>query len=150
MKETEGSMITDWLEQNPNSYIDAIVNQHAFIIYLEALKARRTEDNYNYSDEDFEKHIEYIRTCFKNDLSVYKCLEFMYYDTNEAKSGVEYPFRIKRKDDNTEFFHLGNGRYRTRWGCENGSMSSHDFGSFNEDNFQFCYLINTNDSRTKR
>ena len=79
---TEGNMITDWLEQNPNSYIDALVNKQAFDLYLEALKARRTEDNYNYTDDDFEQYNEYIRKCFKNDLSVYKCLEFMWDEIN--------------------------------------------------------------------
>lgn len=79
---TEGNMITDWLEQNPNSYIDALVNKQAFDLYLEALKVRRTEDNYNYTDDDFEQYNEYIRKCFKNGLSVYKCLEFMWDEIN--------------------------------------------------------------------
>ena len=48
--------------------------------YLTKLKARRTEDNYKYSDEDFEKRIKYIKRCFESDLSVYKCLEFMHFE----------------------------------------------------------------------
>lgn len=48
--------------------------------YIEKLKKRRTEDNYNYSDEDFEKYREYIKDCFE---SIYKCLEFMYFAKKE-------------------------------------------------------------------
>ena len=47
--------------------------------YTEKLKQRRTEDNYKYSDEDFEKYKDYIKDCFESNLSVYKCLEFMYF-----------------------------------------------------------------------
>lgn len=47
--------------------------------YLIRLKQRRTEDSYEYTDEDFEKHIDYIQNCYKTDLSVYKCLEFMWF-----------------------------------------------------------------------
>jgi hypothetical protein len=49
--------------------------------YLKRLKERRTEDGYRYTDEDFEKHIDYIKDCYKTNLSVYKCLEFMYFET---------------------------------------------------------------------
>lgn len=49
--------------------------------YLKKLKGRRTEDGYDYTDEDFENNIDYIKDCWKNDLSVYKCLEFMYFQT---------------------------------------------------------------------
>ena len=79
---TEGNMITDWLDQNPNSYIDALVNKQAFGLYLEDLKTRRTEGNYDYSDNDFENYNKYIRKCFNDDLSVYKCLEFMWDEIN--------------------------------------------------------------------
>ena len=47
--------------------------------YLQRLKERRTEDDYKYTDEDFEKYKEYISDCCKNGMSVYKCLEFMYF-----------------------------------------------------------------------
>jgi hypothetical protein len=49
--------------------------------YLKRLKARRTEDGYKYTDEDFEKYIDYIKDCCKTNLSLYKCLEFMYFET---------------------------------------------------------------------
>lgn len=55
--------------------------KETFESYLERLKARRTEDSYIYTDEDFEKHKDYIRDCWLTNLSVYKCLEFMYLET---------------------------------------------------------------------
>jgi len=51
--------------------------------YLELLKQKRTEDDYSYTDEDFEKYKEYIRDCWLTNLSVYKCLEFMYFEEND-------------------------------------------------------------------
>ncbi len=51
--------------------------------YLIRLKKLRTEDNYKYTDEDFEKHSDYIKQCWLTNLSVYKCLEFMYFEENE-------------------------------------------------------------------
>ena len=53
--------------------------QETFEDYLQRLKERRTEDDYKYTDEDFEKYKEYISDCCKNGMSVYKCLEFMYF-----------------------------------------------------------------------
>jgi hypothetical protein len=55
--------------------------EEQFEDYLKRLKARRTEDSYRYTDEDFENHIDYIKDCCKTNLSVYKCLEFMYFET---------------------------------------------------------------------
>ena len=55
--------------------------EEQFEDYLKRLKARRTEDGYKYTDEDFEKYIDYIKDCFRTSLSVYKCLEFMYFET---------------------------------------------------------------------
>lgn len=52
----------------------------SFENYLESLKTRRDEDQYQYTDGDFEKHINYIKECWKNNLSVYKCLEFMWFE----------------------------------------------------------------------
>jgi hypothetical protein len=49
--------------------------------YLQRLKDRRTEDNYKYTDEDFEEYRDYIVGCWINDLSVYRCLEFFYFET---------------------------------------------------------------------
>ena len=46
--------------------------------YLKRLKDRRNQDGYEYTNEDFENQIDYIKNCWENDLSVYKCLEFMY------------------------------------------------------------------------
>jgi hypothetical protein len=54
--------------------------KETFEIYLERLKARRTENSYSYTDEDFEKYENYIRDCWLTNLSVYKCLEFMYFE----------------------------------------------------------------------
>ena len=53
--------------------------KETFEQYLQRLKDRRTEDDYKYTDEDFTKYEEYIRDCCKNGMSVYKCLEFMYF-----------------------------------------------------------------------
>ena len=55
--------------------------KETFKSYIERLKERRTEDGYRYTDEDFEKYKEYIRDCWLTNLSVYKCLEFMYFET---------------------------------------------------------------------
>lgn len=57
------------------------IEKETFENYLERLKQRRTEDEYNYTDEDFEKYKDYIRDCWLTNLSVYKCLEFMYFET---------------------------------------------------------------------
>jgi hypothetical protein len=54
--------------------------EEEFEEYLKRLKERRTEDVYKYTDEDFEKYIDYIKDCFRKNLSVYKCLEFMYFE----------------------------------------------------------------------
>jgi hypothetical protein len=54
-----------------------------FEYYLELLKQKRTEDNYSYTDEHFEKHKDYIIGCWVANLSVYKCLEFMYFEEND-------------------------------------------------------------------
>jgi hypothetical protein len=53
--------------------------KETFEQYLQRLKDRRTEDDYKYTDEDFEKHKDYISDCCKNGMSVYKCLELMYF-----------------------------------------------------------------------
>lgn len=60
----------------------------SFEDYLEELKKRRTEDNYKYTDEDFNKYIEYIERCWKTNLSVYKCLEFLYFEENGFKKSM--------------------------------------------------------------
>lgn len=53
--------------------------KETFEDYLQRLKDRRTEDNYKYTDEDFKNYIHYIFNCYETNLSVYKCLEFMYF-----------------------------------------------------------------------
>jgi hypothetical protein len=53
--------------------------KETFEDYLQRLKDRRTEDDYKYTDEDFEKYNDYIKDCYKSGMSVYKCLEFMYF-----------------------------------------------------------------------
>lgn len=59
--------------------------KETFEDYLQRLKDRRTEDDYEYTDEDFKKHIHYIFDCYEKDLSVYKCLEFMYFVEREIQ-----------------------------------------------------------------
>jgi hypothetical protein len=53
--------------------------KETFEQYLQRLKDRRTEDEYRYTDEDFKKHIYYIFDCYEKGMSVYKCLELMYF-----------------------------------------------------------------------
>jgi hypothetical protein len=53
--------------------------KETFEDYLQRLKDRRTEDDYKYTDEDFEKYKDYISDCCKNGMSVYKCLELVYF-----------------------------------------------------------------------
>lgn len=53
--------------------------KETFEEYLQRLKDRRTEDDYKYTDEDFKNYIHYIFNCYETNLSVYKCLEFMYF-----------------------------------------------------------------------
>jgi hypothetical protein len=55
--------------------------KETFESYMQRLKDRRTEDDYKYTDEDFEQYKQYIRDCWLTNLSVYKCLEFMYFET---------------------------------------------------------------------
>ena len=50
--------------------------------YLEAVKQRRDEDNYDYTDEDLEKYKYYFEDCWKSNLSVYKSLEFLWFEIN--------------------------------------------------------------------
>ena len=59
--------------------------KETFEDYLQRLKDRRTEDNYKYTDEDFKNYIHYIFNCYETNLSVYKCLEFMYFAEREIQ-----------------------------------------------------------------
>lgn len=71
--------------------------------YTERLKERRTEDNYKYSDEDFEKYKEYVEDCHTQNLSVYKCLEFMYFAEKEIK--VEDVFNDEKREGAKRVIH---------------------------------------------
>lgn len=58
--------------------------------YKLRLKERRDKDGYTrQTDNELELHSKYIEDCFNSELSVYKCLEFMYFQNN-------YNERIKR------------------------------------------------------
>lgn len=77
-----------------------ISRPETFEDYLQRLKDRRTEDNYKYTDEDFKNHIYYIFDCYEKDLSVYKCLEFMYFAEKEPiqELGIlEVPMPISKE-----------------------------------------------------
>lgn len=63
--------------------------KETFEDYLQRLKDRRTEDNYKYTDEDFEKYKDYIKDCYQINLSVYKCLEFIWFQTEEAEDNFK-------------------------------------------------------------
>ena len=69
--------------------------------YLQRLKDRRTEDDYKYTDEDFKNYIHYIFDCYEKDMSVYKCLEFMYFAEREIKA--EDVFNDQKKESLKEF-----------------------------------------------
>jgi hypothetical protein len=57
--------------------------------YLSRLKERRDLDGYKYTNEDFETYKDYINNCCKTGLSVYKCLEFMWFATEEAENNFK-------------------------------------------------------------
>ena len=50
--------------------------------YLEAVKQRRDEDGYGYTDADLEKYKYYFIDCYKSNLSIYKSLEFLWFEIN--------------------------------------------------------------------
>ena len=62
-----------------------MTKKETFEEYLQRLKDRRTEDNYKYTDEDFENYIHHIFDCYEKNISVYKCLEFMYFIEREIQ-----------------------------------------------------------------
>ena len=63
--------------------------EESFEDYLIRLKDRRDEDGYKYTDEDFKLYKDYIQNCCKTGLSVYKCLEFMWFATEEAENNFK-------------------------------------------------------------
>lgn len=75
--------------------------KETFEQYLQRLKDRRTEDDYQYTDKDFESVYDYIRNCYNTNLSAYKCLEFMYYAQKEIK--LEDVFNDEKKEKLKEF-----------------------------------------------
>lgn len=50
--------------------------------YFSAVKELRTESNYDYTDEELEKHSDYFKDCWKNNRSCYKALEFLWFEIN--------------------------------------------------------------------
>jgi len=57
----------------------------SFEDYLKAVRQRRDEDDYKYSDEDIEKYSDYFKDCWKINMSCYKALEFLWFETEENK-----------------------------------------------------------------
>ena len=75
--------------------------KETFDEYLQRLKDRRTEDDYKYSDEDFNDYIYHILDCYEKNISVYKCLEFMYFMKREPiqELGIlEVPMPVYKKE----------------------------------------------------
>ena len=55
--------------------------------YKVKLRKRRDDDGYiKQTDSELELHSKYIEDCFNSGLSVYKCLEFMYFQDNYNES----------------------------------------------------------------
>lgn len=79
-----------------NNDEDLGLYNETFDEYLIRLKDRRTEDNYKYTDEDFETHNDYIMDSWRCGISVYKCLEFMYFAEKEIK--VEDVFNDEKRE----------------------------------------------------
>lgn len=50
--------------------------------YFSGVKGLRTEDNYNYSNEQLEKYIKYFKDCYRQNISCYKALEWLYFEIN--------------------------------------------------------------------
>jgi len=53
--------------------------------YFSAVKELRTEYNYRYTDKDLKTYSYWIKTCFENEMSCYKCLEMLWFETEENK-----------------------------------------------------------------
>jgi len=85
-----------------NNDEDLGLYNETFDEYLIRLKDRRTEDNYNYyTDEELELYNEYIMDCWRCGMSVYKCLEFMYFAEKEIK--VEDVFNDEKREGIKQF-----------------------------------------------
>ena len=85
------------MEGRSNAYDFIDFDKETFDQYLQRLKDRRTEDNYKYTDEDFKNYIHHIFDCYEKNISVYKCLEFMYFIEREVK--LEDVFNDEKKED---------------------------------------------------
>ena len=92
--------------------------KETFEQYLQRLKDRRTEDDYKYTDEDFKNRIHYIFDCYEKDLSVYKCLEFMYFVEREIKA--EDVFNDQKKEGLKEFI----DKHKQEWSKSTGDIFS--------------------------
>jgi hypothetical protein len=76
--------------------------------YIERLKDRRTEDDYPYTDEDFIDYMEHIEDSHKNNLSVYKCLEFMYFAERKSEQVKDITYwKNNAEEDLREAFGQG-------------------------------------------
>lgn len=62
---------------------------NSFEEYLEAVKALRDKDGYRYTNEDFIRYSSWIETCFRKEISAYKCLELMWFETDGAKQKIK-------------------------------------------------------------
>lgn len=56
-----------------------------FEAYFERVKEYRTKNEYSYSDETLEQYKGCIKACFEDNLSVYKCLEFLWFEIENSK-----------------------------------------------------------------
>ena len=85
------------------------MEKETFEEYLQRLKDRRTEDDYRYSDEDFKNYIYHIIDCYEKNISVYECLEFMYFIVREPiqELGVlEVPMPISKQETLPELVNI--------------------------------------------
>ena len=55
---------------------------NSFEEYFFAVKELKTENNYSYTDEELEKYSSYFKDCYKQNLSAYKALEFLWFEIN--------------------------------------------------------------------
>lgn len=88
--------------------------KETFDEYLQRLKDRRTEDDYKYSDEEFNDYIYHILDCYEKNISVYKCLEFMYFMKREPiqELGIlEVPMPVYKKESLPQELPIVNGSY---------------------------------------
>jgi hypothetical protein len=72
--------------------------RETFEDYIQRLKDIGTKEGYGYTDETFELEFAYIWNCYKNNHSVYRCLEFLYYveiPGFEVSLRKEYNKRVK-------------------------------------------------------